>query len=290
MQEGSFRVDANVSVRPRGDEEFGTRTEIKNINSFRFLERAIRFEIERQIDVIEGGGEVVQETRLYDADKDETRPMRTKEEANDYRYFPDPDLLPLVIDQEFIDKATAGLPELPDAIRKDLVSAAGLSEYDANLLTASRSITEFFRELEEWCSPKLAANWVNGELAAALNRSGLDIAASPVSAERLGGLLRRIEDGTISGKIAKQVFEAMWNGEGEADAIINDKGLKQLTDVSEIEGIVDDILAKNPTQVGQYRSGKDKVFGFFVGQVMKVSKGKANPQQVNELLTKKLNG
>jgi aspartyl-tRNA(Asn)/glutamyl-tRNA(Gln) amidotransferase subunit B len=290
MQEGSFRVDANVSVRPKGEEKFGTRTEIKNINSFRFLEKAIRFEIERQVDVIEGGGRVVQETRLYDPDKDETRSMRTKEEANDYRYFPDPDLLPLVIDDDFIKQATQNLDELPDEMRERVVRSIGLSPYVASLLTASRGVAEFFEALTEHCGPQLAANWVTGELAGALNRSGLDIGESPVSAAQLGGLLRRIEDGTISGKIAKQVFEAMWNGEGEADAIIEAKGLKQLTDVSEIEWIVDEILAANPTQVEQYRNGKEKVFGFFVGQVMKATKGKANPQQVNALLKKKLQG
>jgi aspartyl-tRNA(Asn)/glutamyl-tRNA(Gln) amidotransferase subunit B len=290
MQEGSFRVDANVSVRPKGEEKFGTRTEIKNINSFRFLEKAIRFEIERQVDVIEGGGRVVQETRLYDPDKDETRSMRTKEEANDYRYFPDPDLLPLVIDDDFIKQATQNLDELPDEMRERVVRSIGLSPYVASLLTASRGVAEFFEALTEHCGPQLAANWVTGELAGALNRSGLDIGESPVSAAQLGGLLRRIEDGTISGKIAKQVFEAMWNGEGEADAIIEAKGLKQLTDVSEIEWIVDEILAANPTQVEQYRNGKEKVFGFFVGQVMKATKGKANPQQVNALLKEKLEG
>jgi aspartyl-tRNA(Asn)/glutamyl-tRNA(Gln) amidotransferase subunit B len=292
MQEGSFRVDANVSVRPKGEETLGTRTEIKNINSFRFLERAIRFEVERQIDVVEGGGKVVQETRLYDADKDETRPMRTKEEANDYRYFPDPDLLPLVINNDFIEQATQNLFPLPDQMREDFVTSIGLPQHVASLLTASHAVTDYFEDekLKELCSPQLAANWVTGELAAALNRSGMEIGESPVSAAQLGGLLRRIEDGTISAKIAKQVFEAMWNREGEADEIIEAKGLKQLTDVSEIEFTVNEILAANPTQVEQYRSGKDKLFGFFVGQVMKATKGKANPQQVNELLKGKLKG
>jgi len=292
MQEGSFRVDANVSVRPKGEERLATRTEIKNINSFRFLEKAIRFEIERQIDVIEGGGRVVQETRLYDPDKDETRPMRTKEEANDYRYFPDPDLLPLSIDDDFIEQATRDLPELPDEMRDRFVQSVGLSQYVASLLTASRGVAEFFEnpELTGRCGPQLAANWITGELAGALNRSGLEIGESPVSAAQLGDLLSRIEDGTIHGNIAKQVFEAMWNGEGEADAIIAAKGLKQLTDVSEIEWIVDEILAANPTQVEQYRNGKEKVFGFFVGQVMKATKGKANPQQVNALLKERLKG
>jgi aspartyl-tRNA(Asn)/glutamyl-tRNA(Gln) amidotransferase subunit B len=288
MQEGSFRVDANVSVRPKGEEKLGTRAELKNINSFRFLEKAISFEIERQIDVIESGGRVVQETRLYDADRDETRPMRTKEEANDYRYFPDPDLLPLVIDPELLAAETDGLPELPDAMRERFVSSTGLSQYDANLLTSSRGVAQYFEELKEYCDPKLAANWVNGELAAALNRSGIEIGESPVSPAKLGGLLRRIEDGTISGKIAKQVFEAMWNGEGDADQVIAAQGLKQITDTGAIESIIDAVIAANPAQVEQYRAGKDKVFGFFVGQVMRESKGKANPQQVNGLLKAKL--
>jgi aspartyl-tRNA(Asn)/glutamyl-tRNA(Gln) amidotransferase subunit B len=289
MQEGSFRMDANVSVRPRGQSTFGTRTEIKNINSFRFLERAIQFEVERQIEVLEGGGQVIQETRLYDPDRDETRPMRTKEEANDYRYFPDPDLLPLEIDAAYIAEATADLPELPDSKRERLHAQYGLSEYDADQLTGSRELADYFEAVaEETGEPKLAANWVLGELAAALNRAGIEIAASPIDPPRLAGLIRRIQDGTISGKIAKQVFEALWAGEGDADAIIEAKGLRQITDSGAIEPLIDAIIAANPEQVAQYRAGKDKVFGFFVGQVMKQSQGKANPQQVNALLKAKL--
>jgi len=290
MQEGSFRVDANISVRPQGEAKLGTRTEIKNINSFRFLERAIRFEIGRQIDVIEGGGQVVQETRLYDADQGETRSMRTKEEAHDYRYFPDPDLLPLVIDAAFIARATQGMPELPDARRRRFRDRYGLSDYDADLLTLSRELGDYYeRVAEDTGDPKLAANWVNGELAAALNKAGLEIGASPVSARMLAGLIKRIRDRTLSGKLAKQVFEAIWNGEGDADAVIAARGLKQITDAGAIEAVIEDILATNPTQVEQYRSGKEKVFGFFVGQVMKATQGKANPQQVNALLKEKLN-
>jgi len=289
MQEGSFRVDANVSVRPQGEAELGTRTEIKNINSFRFLERAIRFEIKRQIDVIKGGGQVVQETRLYDADRDETRSMRTKEEANDYRYFPDPDLLPLVIDTAFVERATQGLPELPDARHQRFRDQYGLSDYDAELLIASRELADYYEcVVEDTGDPKLAANWVNGELAAALNKAGLEIGESPVGARMLAGLIKRIQDRTVSGKLAKQVFEAIWNGEGDADAIIAARGLKQITDTGAIETVIEDILATNPAQVEQYRGGKDKVFGFFVGQVMKTTKGKANPQQVNALLKEKL--
>ena len=289
MQEGSFRVDANISVRPAGEEKFGTRAELKNLNSFRFLEKALNFEIERQIDVLEGGGEVVQETRLYDADRDETRSMRTKEEANDYRYFPDPDLLPLEIDEPFIAAATASLPELPDAKRRRFAEQYGLSEYDANLLTASRELADYFERVAGACNDaKLAANWVMGDLAAALNRAGREIADSPVSAELLGGMLQRIQDRTISGKIAKQVFEAMWNGEGTADQVIEAKGLKQITDSAALEKIVAEIVAANPGQATQYRAGKEKLLGFFVGQVMKATKGKANPQQVNELLKREL--
>jgi len=289
MQEGSFRCDANVSVRPKGQTEFGTRTELKNINSFRFVERAINIEIERQIDVIESGGKIVQETRLYDADKNETRSMRTKEEANDYRYFPDPDLLPVVIDEHFLNEVRKTLPELPDEKKLRFESHYGLNSTDASMLTVSREMADYFETASTVSdSPKLAANWIMGELLGALNKNNVEISDSPVSAEMLGGMIKRIEDNTISGKIAKQVFEAMWRGEGDADAVIEKQGLKQITDTGAIEGIIDDIIAKNPEQVEQYRSGKDKVFGFFVGQVMKASKGKANPQQVNELLKDKL--
>ena len=291
MQEGSFRVDANISLRPKGEAKFGTRAEIKNINSFRFLQKALEFEIERQMDILEGGGAVIQETRLYDADKDETRSMRSKEEANDYRYFPDPDLLPLVLDDAFVDAATADLPELPDAMRYRFMGQYGLNDYDAALLTSSLAMAGYFEQVTARCGDaKLVANWITGALAAALNKADLDIVDSPVDPEQLAGLLARIQDDTISGKIAKQVFDAMWAGEGDADQVIEAKGLKQITDTGAIEAIIDAIIAANPQQVEQYRAGKEKVFGFFVGQVMKQSQGKANPQQVNALLKEKLKG
>ena len=291
MQEGSFRCDANVSVRPVGQEEFGTRTELKNINSFRFVEKAINFEIERQIDVIEAGGEVVQETRLYDADNDITRSMRSKEEANDYRYFPDPDLLPVVIEESFLEEVKASLPELPSEKKQRFIDQFGLSDYDAAILTASRALAEYFEAVVKTSDEaKLSANWVTGELSAALNKADMDVSECPVTALMLGGMIKRITDKTISGKIAKEVFEAMWNGEGDAGAVIEAKGLKQITDSGAIESIIDEIIANNPGQVDQYRSGKDKLFGFFVGQVMKATQGKANPQQVNELLKQKLKG
>jgi aspartyl-tRNA(Asn)/glutamyl-tRNA(Gln) amidotransferase subunit B len=291
MQEGSFRMDANISLRPLGADLLGTRAEIKNINSFRFLDRALRFEIERQMEVLESGGQVVQETRLYDADRDETRSMRSKEEANDYRYFPDPDLLPLVIDAPLLAAATRDLPELPDPMRARFRSEYGLADYDANLLTASRALANYFEEVATASGDaKLAANWIGGEVSAALNKAGLEIGDSPVNAAQLAGLIARIQDQTLSVKIAKQVFEAMWNGEGDADTIIAAKGLKQITDSGAIEALIDGIMAANPAQVEQYRAGKDKVFGFFVGQVMKASKGQANPEQVNELLKAKLAG
>jgi aspartyl-tRNA(Asn)/glutamyl-tRNA(Gln) amidotransferase subunit B len=286
MQEGSFRCDANVSVRRRGTQAYGTRTEIKNINSFRFVERAINYEIERQIDVLEGGGSVVQETRLYDADNNETRSMRSKEEANDYRYFPDPDLLPVVIDDDFLEAVAGTLPELPDARRDRFTREYGLSAYDASVLTASRELAEYFERTTEAAGGegKLAANWVMGELSGQLNKEGLDITASPVGPRQLGGMLQRINDGTISGKIAKQVFEAMWKGEGDADSVITARGLKQITDVGAIEKMVRDVIEANPKQVQQYRDGQQKVFGFFVGQVMKATGGKANPGEVNRIL------
>ncbi|HRD49226.1 MAG: Asp-tRNA(Asn)/Glu-tRNA(Gln) amidotransferase subunit GatB [Candidatus Competibacter sp.] len=292
MQEGSFRCDANVSVRRKGDPQFGTRAEIKNLNSFRFVERAIEFEVERQIDLIESGGKVVQETRLYDPDQGETRSMRSKEEANDYRYFPDPDLLPLVLDDDFINAARAGLPELPDIKKQRFITQYGLSAYDAGVLTASRELGDYYEAVVAALGgePKLCANWVTGDLAAFLNKDNREIADSPVSAVRLAGLLRRIQDQTISGKIAKEVFEALWAGEGDADAIIEKRGLRQITDTSAIEKVIDGVIAANPDQLAQYRAGKDKLFAFFVGQVMKASKGKANPQQVNDLLMEKLKG
>ena len=289
MQEGSFRCDANVSVRPKGQEKFGTRAELKNINSFRFVERAILHEIERQIELIEGGGTVKQETRLYDPDKDETRAMRSKEEAMDYRYFPDPDLLPVELDAAFISNVKATLPELPDQKKERFVAQYGLSTYDAGVLTATREMANYFEQVADVCkSPKLAANWVMGDLSGLLNKNNLDVTLSPVSAAMLGGMIARIVDNTISGKIAKTVFEAMWAGEGDADAVIKAKGLVQVTDTGAIEKIIDEIMAANPEQLAQFRSGKDKLFGFFVGQVMKASQGKANPAQLNELLQKKL--
>ena len=290
MQEGSFRVDANVSVHQPG-EPFGTRAEIKNINSFRFLQRAILFEIERQIELLEDGGTVIQETRLYDADKDETRSMRSKEEANDYRYFPDPDLLPVELDAAFIEAATADLPELPDAMRQRFRDTHGISDADAVQLTSSRATADYFEQVVELIDDaKLASNWITGTVAAALNKAGLEIAQSPVSSTQLAGLIKRIQDKTLSGKIAKQVFEAIWAGEGDVDRIIEAKGLKQITDSGAIEPIIDAIIAANPRQVEQYRAGKEKLFGFFVGQVMKQTQGKANPQQVNALLETKLSG
>ena len=289
MQEGSFRCDANVSVRPKGQKEFGTRAELKNINSFRFVERAINIEVERQIDLIEAGGEVVQETRLYDSDKNETRSMRSKEEANDYRYFPCPDLLPVKITQEFVEEIRATLPELPDAKKARFIESFGLKEEDASTLTNYRETAEYFEAVLKRCDDvKLAANWVIGELSSYLNKEDTDISDSPVTAEMLALLLTRIKDNTISGKIAKQVFEAMWKGDGDADAIIESKGLKQITDTGEIEAIVDEIIAANPEQVEQFKAGKEKVLGFFVGQCMKASKGKANPGQLNQLIRDKL--
>ncbi len=290
MQEGSFRCDANVSVRPRGQPTFGTRAEIKNLNSFRFVERAIQYEVERQIALLESGGKVEQETRLYDPDRSETRPMRSKEEANDYRYFPDPDLLPLRLSEAFIESVRATLPELPDAKKARFASQYGLSAYDAGVLTATREMADFYEQTAAACGeePKLAANWVMGELSAALNKANLEVTASPVGPEALGGLVRRIVDGTISGKIAKEVFEAMWAGEGDVDAIIERRGLRQVTDTGAIEQLVEAVMAANPDQVAGYRAGKEKLLGFFVGQVMKASGGKANPGQLNEILKRKL--
>jgi len=290
MQEGSFRCDANISMRPQGQKELGTRTELKNLNSFRFVERALDFEIERQIDVLESGAQVIQETRLYDADKNETRPMRTKEEANDYRYFPDPDLLPLIIEPEFLEEVKVELPELPDDKKHRFMQEYDLSLYDASVLTVRRELADYFEETlkASGSEANLCANWVRGDLTALLNKNNLDIIETKVTAAEFAGLLRRITDKTISGKIAKKVFDAMWNGDGDADTIIEKRGLKQVTDIGAIENIVDEVLANNPKQLNDYRNGKEKLFGFFVGQVMKASKGKANPQQVNALLKKKL--
>jgi aspartyl-tRNA(Asn)/glutamyl-tRNA(Gln) amidotransferase subunit B len=290
MQEGSFRCDANVSVRPIGQVELGTRAELKNINSFRFLERAINLEIERQIELIEDGGTVVQETRLYDSEKHETRSMRSKEEANDYRYFPDPDLLPVVVSDDDIEQIRQELPELPEQKRQRFIDEHGLSEYNAELLTSSRDLAEYF-ETALSAQPELStqlANWVLGDLTGALNKSDLDINHSPITPIDLAQLVARITDNTISGKIAKDVFEVMWQGEGNADAIIEKRGLKQITDSGAIEQLIDDVIAANPDQVEQLRSGKNKVLGFLVGQVMKLSKGKANPGQVNKMLRDKV--
>jgi aspartyl-tRNA(Asn)/glutamyl-tRNA(Gln) amidotransferase subunit B len=293
MQEGSFRCDANVSVRPRGQEKFGTRAEIKNLNSFRFVEKAIQYEVARQVELIESGGKVVQETRLYDSDKDETRSMRSKEEANDYRYFPDPDLLPVEIDEPFIEAVRATLPELPDQKAARFARDFGLSAYDAGVLSASRELGAYFEAVIANLNAshaKLAANWVMGELSSALNRDSVDIEHSRVDPQQLTGLLKRIVDETISGKIAKEVFEAMWSEGKPADAIIEAKGLRQITDVGAIESVIDAVIAANPKQLADYRSGKDKLFGFFVGQVQKATGGKANPAQLNELLKLKLGG
>lgn len=292
MQEGSFRCDANVSVRRFGAEKFGTRCEIKNVNSFRFVEKAINYEVARQIDVLEGGGTIRQETRLYDSAKDETRSMRSKEEANDYRYFPDPDLLPVVIASSFIEDVRTTLPELPDEKAARFVADYGLSAYDAGVLTSSRELAAFYETVVAASGgasvAKLAANWVMGDFSGALNRDGVEIAAARVSADGLAGLLARIQDNTISGKIAKDVFELMWAEGASADAVIEAKGLRQITDTSAIEQAIDAVMAANPGQLAEYRAGKDRLFGFFVGQTMKATQGKANPAQLNELLKKKL--
>jgi len=292
MQEGSFRCDANVSVRHKGKREYGTRCEIKNVNSFRYVEKAINYEVARQIDILEGGGSIVQETRLYDPDRDETRSMRSKEEANDYRYFPDPDLLPLVLEDAWVEQIRAGLPELPDEKAARFATEFGLSEYDAGVLTASREMAAYYETVIAALGgeAKLAANWVMGDLSGFLNRNGLEIGESKVDAHGLAGLLRRIADETISGKIAKEVLEAMWESGLGADAIIEDKGLKQITDTGAIERVIAEVMAASPKQLADFRSGKDKLFGFFVGQVMKATAGKANPAQVNELLKRLLPG
>lgn len=290
MSQGSFRCDANVSVRPAGEQTLGTRTEIKNINSFRFLERAIDHEIERQIDAIEAGERIVQETRLYDPDRDETRPMRSKETAMDYRYFPEPDLLPIVLDESFIDDVRSSMPETAAEMRARFVEALGIPADDAEILVSSRALADYFEIVAARSgNPRSAANWVRVELLARLNRAELDIDSSPVNAPALAAIVTRIEDGTISGKIGKQVFDAMWEGStDDVDEYIEREGLKQVTDSSSIEPIVDQVIASNPSQVEQYRSGKTKLLGFFVGQVMKESGGKANPQQVNEIVRARL--
>ncbi|WP_299712294.1 Asp-tRNA(Asn)/Glu-tRNA(Gln) amidotransferase subunit GatB [Caballeronia sp.] len=295
MQEGSFRCDANVSVRPVGQAEFGTRAEIKNLNSFRFLEEAIQYEVRRQIELIEDGGTVVQETRLYDPDKRETRSMRSKEDAHDYRYFPDPDLMPLVIDEAWIARVRSELPELPEAMQTRFVEQYGLTPYDAAGLTSSKGMSAYFESVVGVVGPthaKLAANWLMGEVSSQLNRDSLDIADSPVSPAQLGLVIQRVADGTISNKIAKDIFQAIWEEKATddtaADRIIEAKGLKQISDTGALEAIIDEVMAANQKSVDEYRSGKEKAFNALIGQAMKATKGKANPQQVNELLKKKL--
>ena len=289
MAEGSMRCDANVSVRKKGDSELGTRTETKNVNSFRFVEKAIQYEIERQVHEIESGNTITQETRLYDSQKNTTRPMRSKEFANDYRYFPEPDLLPVILEKEFIQNVLEGMPEMPNEKKERFVSQFSLSKYDADLLAADKDIANYFEEVVKISnSPKLSTNWIMGELSAELNNENLNISDSKVSSEKLGQLILRIEDGTISGKIAKDIFEKMWSSGKEVDEIIQGEGLEQVTDDKEIESMIDEVIANNPKQLDQYRSGKDRLFGFFVGQVMKASQGKANPKQVNDILKSKL--
>ena len=294
MQEGSFRCDANVSVRPHGEKKLGTRTELKNINSFRFVEQAIDYEIKRQIAALEDDEEIIQETRLYDPDKNETRSMRTKEEANDYRYFPDPDLLPIKIEPELIEKIRSELPELPNDKKRRFIDEFGLSEYSSAILTAQKEMADYFESCVKAADGEVAlsANWITGELLASLNRENKDITGSPVSAEMLGGLIRHINNNTLSGRMAKQVFEAMWNREGSVDQIIAKKGLKQMSDPEELEKLVDEVIAGNPNQVEQYRSSsadkQKKLISFFIGQIMKATRGMAHPQEVNRLLNEKL--
>lgn len=289
MAEGSFRIDANVSVRERGEQAFGTRCEIKNLNSFRFLEQAINYEVERQIELIEDGGKVVQETRLFNPDTGQTRAMRSKEDAHDYRYFPDPDLLPVIITDAMLEEARTAMPELPAAQAARFVNQYGVSDYDARVLTASPFQAAYFEEAAQASGAgKLAANWINGDLAAALNKNSLTLAESPISAQRLAGLIAKIADGTLSSKLAKQVFEALWDSDLSAEAIIERDGLQQMTDSGAIEKIVDEVIATNAKSVEEYKNGKDKAFNALVGQVMKASRGKANPQQVQEILKAKL--
>lgn len=288
MQEGSFRADVNVSVHKVG-EPFGTRAELKNLNSFKFIEKAIEYEVARQISIIESDGKVEQETRLYDPAKNETRSLRSKENAHDYRYFPDPDLLPVILKQSMIENVKASMPELPKAKAERFKTEYALSEYDARVLVAQKENAEYFEQVVKVSGDaKLSTNWVMGDLAAFLNKNNLEIIHSPVSSEALGGLLLRIKDNSISGRIAKEVFEAMWVGEGSADAIIEAKGLKQISDTGALEKIIDEVIQNNPGQLAEYQAGKDKLFGFFVGQVMKASGGKANPNELNQLLQQKL--
>ena len=289
MAEGSMRCDANVSVRKKGDLELGTRTETKNVNSFRFVEKAIQYEIERQVHEIESGYTITQETRLYDSQNNTTRPMRSKEYANDYRYFPEPDLLPITLEKGFVESVINDMPEMPNEKKERFVSKFSLSNYDADLLAADKDIANYFEEVVKISdSPKLSTNWIMGELSALLNNENLNIKDSKVSSDKLGQLILRIEDATISGKIAKDIFEKMWISGKEVDEIIQDEGLEQVTDDKQIEAMIDEVIKSNPEQLEQYRSGKDRLFGFFVGQVMQASKGKANPKQVNDILKSKL--
>lgn len=301
MQEGSFRCDANVSVRPVGQKEFGTRCEIKNLNSFRFLEEAINIEVRRQIELIEDGGKVVQETRLYDPDRKETRSMRSKEDSQDYRYFPDPDLPPLRISREWVEQVRSTMPELPTAMRERFIAQFGLSDYDAMIVTQSKAMATYFEaaiaaspEGDKAAQAKQIANWLMGDVSSTLNREGMDITNIPVNAAQLALLLQRIADGTISNKIAKEVFAAMWQAPSAdvnlADQVIDAKGLKQISDVGALEKIIDEVMAANQQSVDEYRAGKEKAFNALVGQAMKATKGKGNPTQVNELLKKKLAG
>ena len=289
MAEGSMRCDANVSVRKKGEEILGTRTETKNVNSFRFVEKAIEYEIKRQIHQLESGNTITQETRLYDSQNNTTRPMRSKEFANDYRYFPEPDLLPVKLEKEFIEEVLTSMPEMPTQKKERFSTQFNLNEYDADLLSADKDFADFFEEVLKFSvSPKIAANWIMGELSAELNKENLNIKDTKVSSKMLGQLISRIEDSTISGKIAKDVFTKMWSTGKDVDTIIEEEGLKQVTDDKEIESLIDEVIQNNPEQLKQYQSGKDRLFGFFVGQVMKASKGKANPQQVNDILKVKL--
>ena len=287
MQEGSLRCDANVSVRRPGA-ELGTRTEIKNLNSIRFLREAIEFEGRRQVEVIEGGGEIEQETRLFDPDRGETRAMRTKEDAHDYRYFPDPDLLPLELDEDFIEEIRAAMPELPEARRSRFAGELGLSDYDAELLTAERARADYFEAAAAGRDAKQAANWVAGELLGRLNREGLEIEDAPIPAARLGELIDLVADGTLSGRMGREVFEAMWETGKPAAAIVEERGLKQISDTGALEGLVDELLTREADKAAEYRAGRTKLLGFFVGQVMKATGGKANPKVVNELLRSRL--
>ena len=289
MAEGSMRCDANVSVRRKGDKELGTRTETKNVNSFRFVEKAIQYEIERQIHELESGNPITQETRLYDSQQNTTRPMRSKEFANDYRYFPEPDLLPINLEKDFIDEVISTMPEMPEQKRERFISEYNLSNYDADLLALDKDLADFFEEVSKVSgSPKLSANWIMGDLSAQLNNENLNIQDSKISSEKLGELIIRINDGTISGKIAKDVFEKIWISGGEVDETIQNEGLEQVTNLDEIESMIDEVIRSNPQQLSQYKAGKDRLFGFFVGQVMKASEGKANPNQVNDILKEKL--